>query len=124
MINTRYIMRKESNLSIDGFEYFTSRISARSDTNDYITATISYTVPAGKAIDSGTTLVWQVELKDSALTDKNNPPHPFTSQWRLRCVSADCSVDGDHLRFKHNSSVSRVSLEGPREGWKSFVIGR
>ena len=124
MINTRYIMRKESSLSIDGFEYFTSRISARSDTNDYITATISYTVPAGKAIDSGTTLVWQVELKDSALTDKNNPPHPFTSQWRLRCVSADCSVDGDHLRFKHNSSVSRVSLEGPREGWKSFVIGR
>lgn len=129
MTNTRYIMRKESSLSVDGFEYFTSRINSRNIPtfgNDYyITATISYTVPAGKGIDSGTTLIWQVELQDSELTGyEYGTPHPFTSQWRLRCVSADCSVDGDHLRFKHNSSVSRVSLEGPRDGWKSFVISR
>ena len=122
----RYVMTKDLSLPASDFEYFTSRLDATEVGEQYIAATISYTVPAGKGADSGTTLVWQVELQDDVLHEYgyNGYSHPFQSAWRLRCLTADCSVDGDHLRFKHNSSVSRVSLEGPRDGWKSFVIGR
>ena len=120
---TRYLMKKLK--SVDGFDYFTSRFDESKtydSTNDYIAATVAYTVPAGKGDESGTTLVWQVELRDDLAHNYNNYPHPYQSQWRLRCLTADCSASGDHLVFENNGQAGRITLEGPKDSWKSFVV--
>jgi hypothetical protein len=119
----RYVMKKLQ--SADGIDQFTSRLDATKsnydEPNDYIAATVSYTVPAGKGVESGTTLVWQVELRDD-LSKTYNYAHPYQSQWRLRCLTADCSASDDHLVFENNDQAGRITLEGLKNSWKSFVV--
>ena len=121
---SRYVMLKDLSLPADSFEYFTSRLDANEVGEQYIAATVSYTTPAGTGADNSTTIVWQVELQDDVQHNYNGYRHPFQSLWRLRCLTADCSVDGNDLKFANNSAVGRVSLTGARDGWKSFVISR
>ena len=126
----RYALRK-IDMPADGYNYYTSRfleshwnIDSQSwgqitGKPDIVVATIAYT-PESKlstnSTDATTTLVWQVQLT------KWEVAYPYYNNWRLRCITADCSVDGNKLRFKGNSKVKTVSLDGAYGQWKTFTI--
>lgn len=126
----RYVL-KQAAMPTDGYSYFTSRIFEHSwdisSTNrgnvtgktDLFT-TFAYTPQgANKSTDpdADTTLVWQVQLGTSG-------SEGYYHDWRLRCITADCSVDGNKLRFYGHKKVSTVSLDGSTAGWKTFTITR
>lgn len=130
----RYALKKEA-LPADGYDYFTSRffevswgrykdnwgsVTGKTD----LFATIAYTDPgADKAdADANTTLVWQVQVADGGNNVNWNTHGAYYNNWRLRCITADCSVDGNQLRFSGNSKVSTVSLDGATAQWKTFTI--
>ena len=124
----RYVIKKVDGPA-DGNAYYTSRIAERSwdiSKDNWgrlwgktpLFATIAYTPDkraAAGAADMSTTLVWQVELQ-------SNSWGAYHNNWRLRCLTADCTVDGDKLRFSNHARVRTVSLTGPMDGWKTFSI--
>lgn len=126
----RYAL-KQVVMPTDGFNYFTSRIFETSwnisnDNRGSVTgktdlfATIAYTPQSklGKADpDNSMTVVWQVQVAYGG--DGNGG---YYNNWRLRCITADCSVDGNKLRFEGNAKVKAVSLDGAYGQWKTFTI--
>jgi hypothetical protein len=122
--DARFVMLRDVSLTDSFFEYFSSRYNTPWTGESYLASTLAYTVPENKGVDSGSTLVWQVELTGVPKSDTGSGSFPFKNDWRLRCLTADCSVEGDHLVFKNNSGVRSISLIGPKDGWKSFVISR
>lgn len=124
----RYALKKLESLTADGYEYYSSRY--REDTiwtsaHQDIFATVSYTPDASAArlnSDDGKTIVWQVQVvggKSGQYFDG-----PYKNSYRLRCITPDCSVEGNKLKFNNNKSVRYVSVSGGANEWKTFKIER
>lgn len=123
----RFILKKLKSDAI--FDYYTSgyRESNYSmSRNDFVTitgktpliATVAYTPEpsmAGAGTDTGVTLIWQVLIGDTNSDQRLN-------NWRMRCLTDDCSADGNTLRFKGNSLVGSVSLPYNATDWRTFEI--
>lgn len=124
----RYVLKQEPATG-DGYSYFTSRHYETSWDNGasnrgHVTsdkknlfATFAYTLPRSGSGDDDMTLVWQVELAGGGAGKG-----AFYNNWRLRCITADCSVSGDALNFDTPTRTRTVSVNGGTAAWKSFTV--
>lgn len=123
--NYRYVMRETPVAWYDdGNAYFTSRLQednyCQSRGNEYLAATLSYTADANTPA-----LVWQVEVTKSHWLYYSGPlllRPPYRNQWRLRCVTDECSANGNSLVFKSRGQTRTVTLVGDIDSWKTFQI--